>query len=121
METKNLDPWREANTSPAVLTLPRRIGSFPVDRIAWITTCPPVIVIFIELMAQQVVVALPRPIVAVPTYLPSKAVVIGAGACAATGAASADAPIVKSIRARPNMLLCLAALVERKIFATAWD
>ena len=102
---KNLAPiWREANTSPAALTIPRRVGSTPA-RIAWITTCPPVIVISIELMAQQVTVALPRAIVAVPTYLPSKAVVVGAGACAATGVANVHAVIVKSILARPNMLL----------------
>jgi hypothetical protein len=37
-----------------------------------------------------------------PTYLPSNAVV-GAGACAATGVAKADAGIAKSIIARPNM------------------
>jgi hypothetical protein len=69
------------------------------------TTCPPIIVISIELTAQQVTVALPRPIVAVPTYLPSNAVVVGAGACAATDVADMPAAIVKSIIARPNMLL----------------
>jgi hypothetical protein len=66
------------------------------------TTCPPVIVISIELIAQQVAVALPRPTVAVPMYLPSNAVVVDAGACAAAGIADAvHAAIVKNISARP--------------------
>jgi len=56
-------------------------------------------------MAQQVVVALPRPIVAVPTYLPSNAVVVGAGAWEAAGIATALAAIVKTILDLPNMLL----------------
>jgi hypothetical protein len=56
-------------------------------------------------MAQQVVVALPRPIVAVPKYVPSNAVVVDAGACAAAGVATAQAVIVISVLVQPNMLL----------------
>src|SRR4029077_5120883 len=39
-----------------------------------------------------------------PVYVPSNAVVVGAGACAATGIAEAHATIVKSVLVRPDML-----------------
>jgi hypothetical protein len=42
-----------------------------------------------------------------PRYVPSNAVVVGAVTCAAAGIATADAAIVRSILARPNVLLSL--------------
>ena len=43
-----------------------------------------------------------------PTYLPSNAVVVGAGACAATGVASMQAAIIPSTIVRSSMLSSLA-------------
>ena len=76
----------EADISPAALTLPWKV-SFAVSPLlngiapsAWINTCPPAIVISIELVVRQSAGSLPGSTVVVPTYLPSKTV---AGAWAA--------------------------------------
>ena len=93
---------KEVETSPAALTLPRYVGPGPLNSVSWITTRPPTMVISIDLIALQLSAQNPAVTVAVPTYLPSNAVVVGA--CAAAGSAAALAVIAKSILAQPNML-----------------
>ena len=72
----------ETDISPAASTLPWNVSLGAVSPLfhgiapsAWINTCPPAIVISIELVVRQSAGSLPASSVAVPTYLPSKTVV----------------------------------------------
>ena len=73
------------------------------------TTSPSLIVMSTDVIVVHHSDTRPPATVAEPTYLPSNAVVVGAGAWAIAGSATELAPIIKSILARPNMLLSLFA------------
>jgi len=103
-----LNEW-DADTSPVALMLPRKSGLPRLfNKISWIITSPSIIIISSDIVGSQFKARPPPNSVAVPTYLPSN-VVVGTGAWAATGVANMRAAIVKSMLARPNMLLSLAA------------
>src|SRR5271169_2314046 len=96
---------RKADTSPAALTLPRKVRLPPSNWISWMITCPPVIVMRTDVSVAHESLVRPTVLAAVPTYLPSKA---GAAGPCADEVAAGTATALRTTKAlrKPRTLIC---------------